>query len=148
MVSVVVLGILFLGSRVWPRMGFETHAAVRFEVRLAEVAPAPGLREARVSGDRSIYLHQEIVVSNADIASAEVLPGRNTGQFLVSVHFTPEGTQKMRAATLNHIGRPVAILIDDEVVMAPTLRSAIGESAEINGDFTKEEAERIVDGIQ
>jgi preprotein translocase subunit SecD len=54
----------------------------------------------------------------------------------------------MLAATQNHIGRPVAILVDDEVVMAPTVRAAIGERAEINGNYTREEAERVVNGIQ
>ena len=146
-VSIVVISILLLGSRVWPRVGFETHAAVRFEVRLAEDAPTPGLRAAITASGRSIYLHEDIVVGNSDIARAEVLPGRGHSQFVVGVHFTTEGAQKMRAATQNHIGKPVAILIDDEVVMAPILRSAISESAEITGDYTREQAQRIVDGI-
>jgi preprotein translocase subunit SecD len=130
-------------------MGFEAHAAVRFEVRLAEDTPAPGLREVKVPGsNRSIYLHPEIVVGNGDIERAEVLPGRDGGQFVVGIIFTTDGTRKMLAATQNHIGRPVAILVDDEVVMAPTVRAAIGERAEINGNYTREEAERVVNGIQ
>jgi hypothetical protein len=148
-VSIAAIVILVLGSRMWPRMGFETHAAVRFEVRLAEYSPAPGLREVKVPGsNRSIYLHPEIVVGNGDIERAEVLPGRDAGQFVVGIIFTPDGTRKMLAATQNHIGRPVAILVDDEVVMAPTVRAAIGERAEINGNYTREEAERVVNGIQ
>jgi len=147
-VSVVVIAILLLGSHVGPRTGFETHAAVRFEVRLAEDTPAPGLREVRLSGsDRLLYLHEEIVVANGDIASAEILPGREASQFVVGVHFTADGAQKMLTATQNHIGKRIAILIDDEVVMAPTVRSAVGDSAEINGNYTREQAERIVNGI-
>jgi preprotein translocase subunit SecD len=130
-------------------MGFETHAAVRFEVRLAEETAAPGLIEAKIAGsDRTIYLHQEIVVSNGDIASAQLLPARTGSQFVVGVTFTAEGARKMAAATQNHIGKPVAILVDDEVVMAPTVRSAIGGAAEINGNYTKEQAERIVNGLK
>jgi len=147
-VSVVVIAILLLGSLLWPRMGFETHADVRFEVRLAETAPGAGLREARIAGtERVIYLHEEIVVSNGDIDRAEMLPGREGLRFVVGVHFTPEGARKMGAATQNHINRPVAILVDGEVVMAPTVRSAIGDSAEINGNYTREQAERIVNGL-
>ena len=147
-VSVVVIGILLLGSRLWPPMGFETHADVRFEVRLAESTPGPGLREAKVAGsERVIYVHEEIVVSNGDIDRAEILPGRDGLQFVVGVHFTPEGARKMGAATQNHIDRPVAILVDGEVVMAPTVRSAIGDSAEINGNYTREQADRIVNGL-
>ena len=147
-VSVGVIAILLLGSVLWPRMGFETHADVRFEVRLAETTPGPGLREARIAGtERVIYLHDEIVVSNGDIDRAEMLPGRDGLQFVVGVHFTPEGARKMNAATQNHIDRPIAILVDGEVVMAPTVRSTIGDSAEINGNYTREQAERIVNGL-
>ena len=147
-VSVVVIGILLLGSRLLPPMGFETQADVRFEVRLAETASGPGLREARIAGtERVIYLHEEIVVSNGDIDRAEMLPGREGLRFVVGVHFTPEGARKMNAATQNHIDRPIAILVDGEVVMAPTVRSTIGDSAEINGNYTREQAERIVNGL-
>ena len=53
----------------------------------------------------------------------------------------------MRRATANHLGKPLAVLIDGEVVMAPTLRSPVSDSALISGDFSQAEAERIVNGI-
>jgi SecD/SecF fusion protein len=53
----------------------------------------------------------------------------------------------MRKASGNHIGKPVAIIIDGRVVMAPVVRSPIGDSALVTGHFTKAEAERIVHGI-
>ena len=66
----------FLGSRVWSLFVSDLQAAVRFEVRLAEDRPAPGLREAKVSGsDRSVYLHDEVIVTNSDIAAARVIQG-------------------------------------------------------------------------
>lgn len=52
-----------------------------------------------------------------------------------------------RAATGNHIGKPVAILIDGQVVVAPALRATIGGSAVVSGNFTKEQAERFANGI-
>ena len=55
--------------------------------------------------------------------------------------------RKMRQATANHVGRPMAILIDGVVVMAPVLRVRISTSAVISGDLTQAEAERIVNGI-
>ena len=41
----------------------------------------------------------------------------------------------------------MAILIDGQVVMAPVLRTPISASAVVTGNFTKAEAERIVNGI-
>lgn len=117
-------------------------------MRLAEDKPAPGLREAKVSGsERSVYLHDEVVVTNSDIAGARAVQGGSPAQYWVSVEFNAPGTQKMRAAAGRHIGKPVAILIDGHVVVAPVLRATIRGSAVVSGNLTKEQAERIANGI-
>ncbi len=97
--------------------------------------------------DRVVYLHEEIIVTNDDIAQSRVIQGDGPSHFGVGVEFTATGARKMREATAGHVGRPVAILIDGGVVMAPVLRAPISGSAVISGDFTKAEAERIVNGI-
>jgi hypothetical protein len=123
-------------------------AQVRFEVRLAEPEPAPGLQVARVSGaGRLVYVHPETVVGNDDIAHASVIDN-GSEQFSVAVQLLPGGADRMRQATAAHTGRPVVILLDGVVVMAPTVRSPIGDAAVISGPFTKEEAERIATGIE
>jgi hypothetical protein len=145
-VASIVIVALFLGERVWSPLVLGVHAAVRFEVRLAEDHPAAGLREAKVSGTgRSIYLHDEDIVTNGDIAAARVIRVGNA--YSVGVEFNAPGAEKMREATGKHIGRPVAILLDGQVIMAPVLRSPIETSAEITGNFTKAEAEKVVNGI-
>jgi preprotein translocase subunit SecD len=151
LVTAVVAGMVLLafasGSRYRSQFAVDVVAAVRFEVHLAEERPAAGLREAAASGaGRRIYLHPETVVTNSDIARAEMVQG-DAATFSVSVVFNAEGAAKMSRATGNHIGRPLAILLDGEVVMAPVLRSAITTSAMISGRFTRAEAERIVAGI-
>jgi hypothetical protein len=148
-VAFVLIAGSFLGSRVWSLFVGDLQAAVRFEVRLAEEGPGPGLREAKVSGSkRSVYLHDEAIVTNSDIAETRLMqvPGRS--EYAVGIEFNALGAGKMRAATGNHIGRPMAILLDGQVVMAPTLRSPIGASARITGNFTRSQAERIVKGIE
>jgi len=123
------------------------RAAVRFEMRLAERQPVPGLIVARVgTSDRVIYLHPESIVTNDDIAQNWITQD-GPDRFGISVVFSPAAAQRMRQATATHIGRPVAILIDGEVVSAPVLRSAISDSAVISGDYTREQAQRIADGV-
>ena len=147
-IAVLVLGFVVAGSRTWPQGAATVQAAVRFEVRLAEDRPAAGLREARVAGSgRTIYLHEEIVVTNADIERSAVVPAGSPSRFDIDVEFSSTGSDKMRHATAGHVGRPIAILIDGDVVMAPVLRDPIGASALISGDYTRAEAERIVNGI-
>ena len=143
--SIVILA-LFLGDRLWSPFVQDVHAAVRFEVRLAEDRPGPGLREAKVSGtDRSVYLHEKVIATNADISAARVIHVGDA--YNVGIEFNKAGAKKMREATGMHIGKPIAILLDGQVVMAPVLRSPIDTSAEITGGFTKAEAEKVVNGI-
>jgi len=87
------------------------------------------------------------VVTNSDIAEAEVVPGNTASTFNVSIRFTPDGAARMLRATQGHLGRPVAILLDGEVVMAPVVKSPISNAAMITGNYTRAEAERIVNGI-
>jgi len=146
--AAIVVGIVAVGSQIWPRGGATLQAAVRFEVRLAEAQPAADLLEARVAGSAKVlYLHREIIVTNDDIARSRVVQGDGPSRFGIGVEFTPSGAEKMLQATAGHIGSPVAIIIDGNVVMAPVLRSPISASAVISGDFTQAEAERIVNGI-
>jgi preprotein translocase subunit SecD len=146
--TLMLIAASFLGALVWSLFIRDLQAAVRFEVRLAEDRPAPGLREAKISGsDRSVYLHEEVIVSNSDIAAARVVRGDGPSQYSVNVEFNASGAEKMNSATRNHIGKPVAILIDGQVIVAPVVRSIIGASAVVNGNYTKAQAERIVKGI-
>jgi preprotein translocase subunit SecD len=148
-VSLVVIAIAGVGLHIWSQGGATLQAAaVRFEVRLAQDSPTAGLREARISGsDRVVYLHQEIIVTNSDIAQSRVVQGDGPSRFGVETEFNAAGAQKMRQATANHIGKPVAVLIDGEVVTVPVLRSPISTLGVISGDYTRAEAERIVNGI-
>jgi hypothetical protein len=145
--AMTVIVVSLIGARVWSPFSPDVQAAVRFEVRLAEVKPAPGLREAKVEDSgRFIYLHQEVVVSNDDIAEARIV-SISASQYNVSVTLNKTGADKMQAATSGHIGRLLAILLDGQVVMAPVIRSPIEGSAVITGNLTKAQAERIVNGI-
>ena len=142
-----VPGVVVLGLLLWMQGSTAVLAAVRFEVRLAEEQPVPGLVVAQIGNSgRLIYLHPEIVVSNDDIVESSVVD-EGGGPVSIAVRFEPAGAERMRQATQGHVGRPLAILIDGRVVMAPTLRAPISDSAMITGVYTKAEAERVVEGI-
>ena len=147
-IALIVAGIVAIGSKIWSGGGATLQAAVRFEVRLAEAQPTLGLRPARIAGsDRVVYLHPEIIVTNDDIAQSRVVQGNAPSHFGVAVELDAAGADKMRKATASHIGGPLAILIDGDVIAAPILRARISTSAVISGDFTKAEAERIANGM-
>jgi preprotein translocase subunit SecD len=145
--AMVLIGVVALGYEGWMHGTTPLLAAVRFEVRLAEDHPIEGLTVAQVAGSgRLIYLHPEIVVSNDDIAQSWVLQD-GPNRFGVAVSLVPSGAERMRQATTAHVGRPVAVLIDGSVVIAPVVRSPITDSAVISGNYTRAEADRIAEGI-
>ena len=146
--AVAVVGVAAAGSRLWSGSATLHAAAVRFEIRLAEAEPTLDLQPARVAGtNRTIYVHREAIVTNEDIAGASVVPGQSAQEFSVGVRLTPAAGERMRAATAAHIGRPVALLVDGEVVLAPTVRSAISTEALLTGHYTRAEADRIANGM-
>jgi hypothetical protein len=125
------------------------QAAVGFDMRLAEAQPGPGLREARVAGtERVVYLHSSSIATNGDIVKSAVVDGNRPGRFFVVVEFSPGAAERMRRATATHIGKPIAVLIDGDVVAAPIVTSRFRQSAVISGDYTQSEAERIAQGIR
>lgn len=150
-VILVVIAAFFVGARVWSLFvsDLRVQAAVRFEVKLAEDRPGPGLHRVKVAdSDRMVYLHDEIIVTNGDIASSQVVQDGTPSQYRVDVEFNASGAEKMRAATEKHIGKKMAILLDGQVVATPVLRTSIGTSARITGNFTRSQAERIANGIR
>ena len=149
LVTLAMIGMIVAASSMWPRNASLAQAAVRFEVRLAEDQPAPGLRAARVgSSNRTIYLHPEIVVTNDDVERSSVIGGDVPSHFWIDVRLNAAGAEKMRRATASHLGKPVAILIDGDVVTSPTLKSSIGAAAVISGDYTQADAQRIAGGMR
>ncbi len=146
--AIAVISTVALGYLLWRNGTTTVLAAVRFEVRLAEEQPIPGLIVAQLAeSDRVIYLHPETVVNNEDVAQSWVSQ-EGLGRFGVSIRLLPSGSERMRQATTAHVGRPVAILLDGSVVMAPVVQSPISDSAVISGNYTQAEAERIAKGIE
>ncbi len=136
------------GGALWRVVSPPAFAAVRFEVRLAEETPGAGLREAPVGvRPRVVYISDEAVLTNTDIANAQIVPGASPEQFGVEVHLSEGGSARMREMTRRHIGRPVALMLDGLVVAAPIVRSEIGDVGLLTGGFSRAEAERIVRGI-
>jgi preprotein translocase subunit SecD len=102
--------------------------AVQFGVSLAESQPVPGWVVAQVADAADRYIHSAIVVTNDDIAQRSVVPD-GPSQFRCECAMPLSGAERMRQATMTHIGRPVAILVDGPVVIAPVAPSSISHSA-------------------
>lgn len=66
------------------------------------------------------------------------------GMPVVSFKFDSFGGKKFGEATQNHVGERLAIVLDNEVISAPNIQTAIlGGSGQISGNFTLESAQEL-----
>lgn len=83
-------------------------------------------------------------LTGADLKSADTVFDQNSGKPAVSIEFTDEGSKKFEEITGRNVGKPLAIILDNEVVSAPVVNEKIvGGTAQISGSFTVEEAEKL-----
>jgi SecDF, P1 head subdomain len=126
----------------------EKPRRVFFELRLAEVMPVRGLAfEAQLkNSQQKVYVHYTAVATHTDVLDARVVD--TTGRNEIALTLTPEAGAALTSATTRHTGRPVAIILDGEVVSVLTIRSPLGAEVVFSGGFTREEAARIAAGLQ
>lgn len=89
-------------------------------------------------------------VSNAYAAYQNASQTNSTGQWVVALELTAEGTQKFAEATakLAEAGDAISIWMDDTLISAPTVNEAIPDgNAVISGSFDADSAKALADKI-
>ncbi|MCD6304114.1 MAG: protein translocase subunit SecD, partial [Planctomycetes bacterium] len=66
------------------------------------------------------------------------------GRPAIGFKFDEAGAKLFYSLTSSHVGKAMAILLDDEVFSAPNIQSAISDRGQITGRFTPEEVEDFV----
>ena len=101
------------------------------------------LKRAHPSVDRTGK--PSITVHSSSEGSTEFRVNR-TGKLSITVEFSPRGGKLLGALTGDNLPDPadgfarrLGIILDGELVMAPSVRSTISNRAEISGHFTEEE---------
>ena len=83
------------------------------------------------------------VVTGEELVDAQPAFDQN-GRPAVNFRFNVSGARKFGDYTLDHIGEPFAIVLDNEVISAPVIQSHIpGGSGIITGNFTVEESTNL-----
>ncbi|MCD8090268.1 MAG: protein translocase subunit SecD [Clostridiales bacterium] len=99
------------------------------------------------------FLDEEgnVVVDGANVKDAYKSTSSQNGvsQVVVALEFDSTGAAAFAEATQNNIGKQIYILLDDQIISAPTVNTAILDgSAIITGDFTNEEAQKLANLIK
>lgn len=109
------------------------------QLQFEEVKEIPATKTASASS--------QLVPTNltgADLQSAAVTFDSKTGKPAISIQFTKEGGDKFAAITERNVGKALPIILDNQIVSAPTVQEKItGGSAQISGNFTVDEAKAL-----
>ncbi len=109
----------------------------------AQVGPRQELLPAQ--DEQGIYyiIENTPVVTGEQLVDAQPAFDQNNRP-AVNFRFNTQGGRIFGDYTANNIGRPFAIVLDDEVISAPTIQSHIsGGSGIITGNFTVEESTEL-----
>ncbi len=104
------------------------------EHKIVEAKAVQGSRE------RSFYaVKRQAVITGRDLKNARPSQGQ-FGSHSVNFFLTAAGSQKFGAATGANIGKQLAIILDNRVQSAPSIKDRITEQGLIEGSFSAEEA--------
>lgn len=112
-------------------------ANVRDEV---DILPMDAVDQfGRVTGRQYLAVRKSIPVTGRDLKTARVQKGQ-LGEPNIGFSLTPEGGQKFKDLTSANVGRQLAIVLDQKIESAPSIRSTIEDQGVIEGQFTPSEA--------
>ncbi len=125
----------------------------KLDFRMVDVSmPAEQAAQGRLPPDDEIlysatqpktpYLvEKRILVSGGDLTDAQPGFDQRTSEPIVSFRFNTSGARKFAQVTQENVGKPFAIVLDNQVISAPVIREPIlGGSGQISGSFTVESA--------
>lgn len=107
-------------------------------------ARAPAGTELLYTNDnppQPILVQRQVMVSGENLTDAQPGFDAQTNEAVVNIRFDSRGAQRFAAVTQQNVGRPFAIVLDNQVLSAPNIREAIlGGQAQISGSFTVQTA--------
>src|SRR3954452_11673293 len=88
-------------------------------------------------GGQNYVIKKQIMVSGEELVDAQPGFDQRTSEPIVSFKFNLNGARRLAQVTQENVGRPFAIVLDNEVISAPVIREPIlGGSGQISGSFT------------
>ncbi|MEJ2431854.1 MAG: protein translocase subunit SecD [Pseudolabrys sp.] len=126
-------------------------AKLDFRMIDTSVTPQQALQGHLPPGDEVLYsqsqpkqpyvVEKRVLVSGGDLTDAQPGFDPRTNEPIVSFRFNTSGARKFATVTERNVGKPFAIILDNQVISAPVIREPIlGGSGQISGHFTVQSA--------
>ena len=102
------------------------------------------LKGSKAENEQPYVIERRVIVSGEDLTDAQPGFDQRNGEPIVSFRFNNNGARRFAQVTQENVGRPFAIVLDNEVISAPVIREPIlGGSGQISGSFTVEGANQL-----
>jgi preprotein translocase subunit SecD len=102
------------------------------------------VKGSKSENNQPYLLERRVLVSGEDLTDAQPGFDQRTSEPIVSFRFNGNGARRFAQATTENVGRPFAIVLDEEVISAPVIREPILQgSGQISGNFTVESANQL-----
>jgi len=100
-----------------------------------------GTEKLKSENDETLNISKRIIISGDNLIEAQPRLDNQTNEPSVSFTLDRLGAQKFAKATTTHVGKRLAIVLDNKVISAPSIREPItGGSGNITGNFSFQEA--------
>ncbi|WP_158521586.1 protein translocase subunit SecD [Candidatus Fokinia solitaria] len=91
---------------------------------------------------KKLYVYKRPIIDGSMIVDARALS--NGGEYVVSFSLNSEGAQKFGTYTSKNVGKYIAIVIDNRIISAPSIKEPIrGGNGMISGSFSLESANEL-----
>jgi preprotein translocase subunit SecD len=99
------------------------------------------LKGSKAENLQPYVIEKRVIVSGEDLTDAQPGFDQRNGEPIVTFRFNTNGARRFAQVTQENVGRPFAIILDNEVISAPVIREPIlGGSGQISGSFTVQQA--------
>ncbi len=94
------------------------------------------LKGTKAENNQAYVIEKRVLVSGEDLTDAQPGFDQRTSEPIVTFRFNNNGARRFAQVTQENVGKPFAIVLDNEVISAPVIREPIlGGSGQISGQF-------------
>ncbi len=112
-------------------------AKLEFRLLAREATGDVDLLPSKDNAGQRVPVERRVIVEGGDLIDAQPAFDQRTNQPIVNFRFNIRGAQRFGQATTENVGRPLAIVLDNEVISSPVIQTPItGGSGQISGQFT------------
>lgn len=83
------------------------------------------------------------ILTGSDLRNAQGVPAQQGTGYNVAFQLKPNGAEKFSNWTGANVGNLLAIVLNDQIKSAPSIRSQISDNGVIEGNFTQQEADDL-----